>query len=519
MGEARQSRREPDDGRFGSAMPLLVLAMIAAISAGAATAILRHWSLLTVLLDIGVFEQAAWTFIQTGEPTTSINAPYVVHHWLGFHFSPLVLILSPLARVPWSAEALMAAQAVIAGSAAIPVFLTARELCRNERVALVLAIVALVHPLTANAMAWDFHENCIAVPLIAWALWAVVTGRYLLVWLCALLLVLTKEHYGLACAGLGFLWGWRQGGWLSRAAPLAGFGLVATAVVLFVIMPALSPTGSQAMLSGAEGHHSLYGWMGTGGVEAAGYFVEEILLQPVTVLYLAVVLLGFVRFSFVGLLFLAPAIADLAANLLSANPMLRSLHSYHSAAVVPCMMAAAAHGYQRASLDHRKLFKILVSLNLALAVVYSPWPFVGVLDRWGLRDNLTTSPPEALSMTREALPPEASVSAQGNLGAHLAKRREIYPFPAKLDSVDAVALHLDYPYRSFDIKVFGNPYDGPEMLAALEGLLDDPGWGIVFFRDDYLILRRDASHTGEVLDAVRARIGEMRSTYVREVTR
>jgi uncharacterized membrane protein len=497
--------------------------MIAAIAASAATAILRHWGLLTVLLDIGVFEQAAWTFIQTGEPTTSINAPHAVHHWLGFHFSPLVLVLSPFALVPWSAEALMAAQALIAGLAAIPIFLTARELCRNDRVALVLAIVALVHPLTANAMAWDFHENCIAVLLIAWSLWAVVTGRYLLVWLCALMLVLTKEHYGLACAGLGFLWGWRQGGWLSRAAPLAGFGLVAMAVVLFVIMPSLSVTGAHTMVSGAEedpaGQLSRYRWMGTGVVEASGYFIEGILLQPVTILYLAVVLLGFVRFSFTGLLFLAPAVADLAANLLSANPMPRSLHSYHSAAVVPCMMAAAAHGYYRASLEQRKTFKVLVGLNLALAVIYSPWPFVGVLDRWGLRDNLTTSPPEALSMAREALPPQVSVSAQGNLGAHLAKRREIYPFPAKLDSVDAVALHLDYPYRDFGVKVFGNPYDGPEMLTALEGLLDDPGWGIVFFRDDYLILRRGASQDREVLDAVRARVGEMRSTYMREVMR
>lgn len=494
----------------------LAAMILIALAIGGGTAVLRHWALLSSLIDLGVFEQALWTFMRTGEPITTISPPHCAYNWLGFHFSPILLPLAPLTLLPWAGEALMLVHATLIALTAVPVFLTARTLGSGERPALALAGLALVHPFAANAMAWDLHENAAAVLAIAWAIWAVTVRRYGLVWLCAVALVLVKEHYGLAVAGIGLLWWWRNGRATARAVPLIAFGLAAFALVLFVVMPQLSPGGAHPMLdtatTGSGGTLQRYGWIVLDPSRTFGLFWAHILTDPVTVAYLIVVFFGFAHFGLAGVLFLLPAAADLAANLLSAVPMPRHVLSYHSAPVLPAMLAAAAFGYARSGRGRGPLFGGLIGLNLLLSLLASPWPIPGTLDSWNLRGNLTFSPPAALTEVERMLPPELALSVQPNLGAHLARRPAVYPFPAGLERADAAALHLDYPFAGFDRTTFGNPYDGPVTLAALERLLADPDWRVALFRDRFLVLLHGPG-PGLPKAPVHARIAEMRSAF------
>jgi hypothetical protein len=94
---------------------------------------------------------------------------------------------------------------------------------------------------------FDFHEVCLAVPLLAFALEALLAGRWKAVVAWAAPLVLVKEDLGLTVAAIGVvlvLIGARRWG-----LGLAAFGLASFALTVKVLMPLFSPVGGDSRLS------------------------------------------------------------------------------------------------------------------------------------------------------------------------------------------------------------------------------------------------------------------------------
>src|SRR5690606_30538871 len=122
--------------------------------------------------------------------------------------------------------------------AAWPLFRACLALTVKPWVALAVVLLALVHPMTLNAAATDFHEVALAAPLMAGALWALAARRF--GWLIVALggLALTKEHFGLSAVGCGLAWTIMHRD-PKRGIPLATVGLVVFGLVFSVIMPAL----------------------------------------------------------------------------------------------------------------------------------------------------------------------------------------------------------------------------------------------------------------------------------------
>src|SRR5690606_1032421 len=110
------------------------------------------------------------------------------------------------------------------------------------------AIAYVANPFVINAAAWDFHEIVLVPMIMAGVCWAVATKQMIWVWVFSVLLIATKEHYGVAVAAIGLLW-WREHGERKPAAALAAFGLLALVLVIFCIMPYFNPGKAPAMFS------------------------------------------------------------------------------------------------------------------------------------------------------------------------------------------------------------------------------------------------------------------------------
>ncbi|WP_411134926.1 DUF2079 domain-containing protein [Streptomyces sp. C10] len=191
--------------------------------------------------DLGIFEQAVRGYAHFQAPIVDLKGPGT--NILGDHFSPVLIVLAPFYRVFPSPLTLLTAQAALFALSVLPVArAAARYLGRVPGLALGFAYGMSWG--VQKAVDFDFHEIAFALPLIAFALEAVLRGRWTAAVCWAAPLVLVKEDLGVTAATIGALALIRT----RRASPLAiglvAFGITATAVTLGVLIPGFNGSGS-----------------------------------------------------------------------------------------------------------------------------------------------------------------------------------------------------------------------------------------------------------------------------------
>lgn len=466
----------------------------------------RHWGFMSSINDLGVFDQAAWGTLhgQFLLNTSIFDQPI---DWLGFHFHLLILLFVPLYAIAPYPEWFALAQALALSLAAWPICLLAGRILKSEAMGLLWAIAYLANPFLLNATAWDFHPVTLAVPFIALGLLAVerADGRLLL--LSCLPLLFIQEHLGASVAGFGLLWGLRRHGWKTASA-LILLGLGHLLLVIVLIMPALSPTGAHVMFASDLGQLSRYGWLG----KSVGDIALNLLLHPWSIAqkvlfdwgggsYLALLLLPFLGFSLAAPILLLPVMPDLAANLLSANPMPRSVFAYHSVTLVPALTIAAAYGARRISLwwtwlSSAQISGLALVASLAMGYGLAPLPAPGAFNLW-VPAHFPIAPDPVPAAIRATLG-TASISAQGNVGAHFSQRSQIYLYPRKLEEVESIVLRLESPTLRLlppDPQIVATlahhlQMRPAEYLASIECLLSRKEYRVLLWQDPWLVLRR-----------------------------
>lgn len=209
---------------------------------------LGQWrALVAPSWDLGIFAEAVQAYSRFEAPIVPIKGPG--YNLLGDHFHPILALLGPVYRLFPSALTLLVVQDVLIAVSVLPVArLAQRLLGRGGAV-----IVGLGYGLgwgLQGAVGAQFHEVCVAVPLLAFGGVAFVEHRWgaCMGWLAPLVLV--KEDLGLTVfmAGLALAWRGRGEG---RPAVLRGlayalFGIVAFVVTVKVLLPAMNPAGTWA---------------------------------------------------------------------------------------------------------------------------------------------------------------------------------------------------------------------------------------------------------------------------------
>jgi uncharacterized membrane protein len=508
-------------------------AVVAAVAAG--TFALFSWLNLRgyAALHVGYGDSGMFTTILYntlhGRPffadTVTVTSEASAKNYLGWHFSPGLLVLLPIFWLFPRHETLLVLHALFLTLAAFPIYLAARRLSGSALLGGALACGYLVAPALSHANwgnTYGFQPYSLVVLVVAWTLWAVVAERWRWLGLCVAVGLLLEEQYALILVGLGawlvlrsLLTGGRR--WLLGVA-LGLTGLVWFACAAYWWMP----------------------WFGAAKVSARyhaylGATPAAMLLAVPGALLRA--LADWNRWEYVihlmlpvgGLALLAPEVLLVGGPLfliiiLADNPAKYSLILGHQGPLLPMVALAAAAGARR--LLERPWLRKVVSLGgeagakpavlrVALAVLVvagslaSGYFFaVSPLSRAYARASFELRYRDRLVKELEArIPQEASVCATFRVASHFAVREHLYLFPVDFDPA-RYPQNLGDP--DFIILDFAENWTHPgAVVRGRDALWRDPHRRLLYAEEGFLLYGRGPARSAgtrrsEVLSRVSA---------------
>jgi uncharacterized membrane protein len=449
--------------------------------------VLRHRAFNTGRFDLGNMVQAVWSTAH-GDPleVTSLAGEQFVR--LGAHFDPILVLFAPLWFVWPSPSLLVVTQAAVVALGALPVFWLARAHLGSERAALGFALAYLLLPAVQWMTLSEFHPVALATPFLLFAFWYLDQERLVPFALFALLAVATKEHVGLALAGLGL---WHV---LSRRRVLPGAavivaGVAVTALALGLVIPHFSPSGTSSFY----GRYDEVGGSPRGILETAvtdPAVIARAVSEARDAEYLAELLLPLAGLALLAPLAVLVALPELALNLLSATETQTSIHFHYSAAAIAGLVAASVLGAERLVRRRSGLAEPLALLALSAALVSnyvlggSPaWRAFPGAETLGTRVADVAEHDRLAAEALKLIPEHAVVSTSNSLGAHLSERQRVLSFPLLADA-EWVAVDETQPGYADRIGA-ALPY-----AAAIARVRRDSRWELVHQRDGVLLFRR-----------------------------
>lgn len=243
--------------------------------------------------DLAIFTEAAQAYSRFEAPIVPIKGPG--YNLLGDHFHPILMLLGPIFRFFPSAFTLLIVQDLLIAASVLPIArLAQRFLGRGGAV-----LVGLAYGLgwgLQGAVAAQFHEVCVAVPLLACAGAAFVERRWgaCMAWLAPVILV--KEDLGLTVFVAGLALAWRRRG-EDRSGMLASlayalFGIVAFVVTVRLFLPAMNPAGTWAYSLDGSATGAGTAMAGATAARAVPSLWQILAVPSVKIVTLAVLLAG-----------------------------------------------------------------------------------------------------------------------------------------------------------------------------------------------------------------------------------
>lgn len=441
----------------------------------------NHFAFGTAGFDLGIFDQGLWLLSRFKEPFVTVMGT----HLFGDHTSFILLPLVPLYWIWPSAYGLLVVQCLALGLAAIPAFLLARWVLRDERLALCVAVAYLLQPAVAYVNLEQFHPDSFEVPLAMLVLYFMARGRWRLFVGCVIALLLVKEDVALFTLPLGVYVAVRHNRWvgiLTAAVSLAYFVLA-----VWVILPAFNHIGT------------LDAWrIPFGGFEGLvettfthPWDVIKLAAGPERPLYLAQLLLPLALLP-LGSPLVLTATGPLLSNLLSTFPYQHEIEYHYSTLIVPVLVASAALAVRRAPRGWLRTATAVVLVVASLWGAYywgpSPWsrkpaPMARVPD----------PPADAFRTATALIPPDAPLAAFYRFVPHLAHRTQIYELPTPWRATN----WSDYRTNGqrlpeadqVDYVLLSPRWDEPDDVALVQTLRNE-GFVTIYGSPGLLLLKR-----------------------------
>ncbi len=521
----------------------------------------RHLAFETGVFDTGVYIQPLWNFIHgRGFAVSTIedNGPL---RW-ATHVEPILFLIAPLYALRPNPTTLFWLQVSALTLAAWPMYaLAVRRLSGNEWAALAVVAAYFLMPATQSVTLFDFHAVTLAPLFLLSAiyfldraleargksfwLWPEL-GRgageqrrngenfpqppspsalrrffttsnrhYILSGLFFLLALSTKEDISLSVFMVGlYLLLLRRRWW--EGGILAAVGLIWFYVTFQMIIPAFRTGGG----------HSIYAaWFETLGNTplkialspiTAPDKVLALVLRPDSVPALLMITLPVALLPWAGLPLFALAAPSLAFSLLSQNPTLRQLETWHYAApMLAFIMLGTIDGMarinyqltknnyqlvkndgQNSRITHRAgrratpaqmlRFSPLTILALILLITSLTYHyFRGYSPLSKLYEPVKVTAHHDLGREFAAtIPPEAGLLAQAQLIPYVAHREKL--------GIWSGPLYPDYDYIWLDISHYKFPNRFNAHGDLIIGMIYEHAFGAIAYQDGYLLLKKDA---------------------------
>ncbi|MFE6847316.1 DUF2079 domain-containing protein [Streptomyces sp. NPDC057686] len=371
-----------------------------------------HQRLQTTAYDLGIFEQAVRSYAHLRLPVSELKGPGF--QLLGDHFSPVLATLAPLYRLWPSPITLLIAQAALFAIAVVPLARWAECSLGRAGAVAVTAVYGASWGI-AQAVGFDFHEVCFAVPLLAFSLAALGRGRLGAAVAWALPLLLVKEDLGLTVAVIGGLVAWKGARRLGLVTAVAG--LLGTALEVLVIIPAFSPAGSYTYWDKLPGTNSGY------GPAHLLYQATIGMLTPDVKVMTLLALLAPTAFLALRSPLVLVALPTLAWRFFSDNPQYWGTGFQYSAVLMPVVVAALIDALTRWPVTHVR-YALTVSVA-ATVLMFLQAPLYQLVQpaTWHTDPRVATT-----HSILDKIPSGATVAATNHLAPQLTARATVTVF-------------------------------------------------------------------------------------------
>src|SRR5437879_2656487 len=438
------------------AMWVVVFAGITVYAGGLSyLSLFRHQALLTGIYDLGFYAQVSWELSKLQIPRSSVWHDAV---W-GNHATFILAVVVPFLWLLPNPATLLVIQSFVLALGAVPAYCLGRRVWDHPVAGAVTAGVYLLYPPLQFANLFDFHADSFAAPMLLAAFASIFAGRtgWALAW--ASLLMLVKEDMVLVSLTFGLYVA------AVHRRP-SGLGLAAAAVTVFALLIwVVIPNWTQTPYFSV---HNRWRHLGNTPWEliASPVLHPDVffgtILQPERLGYLAMLVVPLAGLPLLAPEILAVGLPSLVSNLLSNIEMQYTIRGHYTAALTPILIAAAVVGSRRAATWAQErgwcpsaVLAAMAATSVIASVTFSPLPWSQ--DPFARKQFWDVNPRPAVVAIAARIPSSASVSAANHVGAHLALRNAIYPFPTGMDRADYVIVDvsgLDYIGSSPDPEAF-----------------------------------------------------------------
>jgi uncharacterized membrane protein len=383
--------------------------------------------------DLEVFDQALWNTTQGHFYRSSLVGGV---NLLSEHFDPLNLLLVAFYWVHASPLILLAAQSIMLGLGAVPLYWLARERFPGHVLAPLFPILYLFYLPVREANRFGYHPGALVPPLFFFALYFMEKTRWGWMVLFLALASLLKENMPIAGVAIGLYLFFAQrrrvlggalavafGAWFYAgfAWIIPAFGPISGGYKYFDLFTRLEPSPSGTFLAPV---------LNPAGVAAGLTAYVERKIEYVVHVFGPLAFLSLLSPSrlFLALPFLAP-------HLLTDIRLLTTIRTHHTADLTPFVFYSALWGADnlRRWLSGREIrewswsgeavARALAVLLLSTSFVFHGWP-----EPFQLRRYAVTPHHQRLHAILEEIPRDASVSTQRSIAPHLSHRRALYRF-------------------------------------------------------------------------------------------
>jgi uncharacterized membrane protein len=163
---------------------------------------LRYDNFYTGRYDLGNMDQTVWNtlhgriFQGSGDGTTVSR--------LSFHADFMLILISPFYLLWSNPKTLLLIQTVILALGSIFVFLIAKEIIKNKRLALIFGFLFLMNPLMQLTNLYDFHPVTLATAFLLASFYFFIKRKYFLLVVFLTLSAITKEQVWIIASIFGF---------------------------------------------------------------------------------------------------------------------------------------------------------------------------------------------------------------------------------------------------------------------------------------------------------------------------
>jgi uncharacterized membrane protein len=474
--------------------------------------IFMHYAFKTYAWDLGIYTQSLWSTLNLGKPfyytiESQVNPS---QNFFGVHFSPILILITPIYALYQSPITLLVLQSFILGLSALPIYWIAQDKLESKLWGLTFAAAFLLHPALHGINCFDFHTESFIPLFFLLTFYYLEKGKWFKGFIFALLTLSTIEFAPILIWFLGIYFlikmGFRTGKisftsflkqtWFSVV-------LIALSVFFFFLSFYVLYNINSLKSIGLPGNWDIWG-------NNLGEVVINVLRNPILALgditnpiekiyYILLVFAPTCLLAFLSPLELLLTAPWLLAALLSNYPPYYEPYFQYFGFVAGQVFIAAVYGVRKLanwhiyslnrSIIEKRLMALILVLSLVTSVTISPIG-LSALTRKRVEINSHT---ETLHEVLKLIPTNASVGTQDDILPHLAQRENIFilTWPMKVEA-DFILVDLKSSHFRYGPFATSLPPD-----LAFSRIIDEGNYGIMAYADGVILLKKN--YTGEYL--------------------